>query len=407
MKLGLLPLVGVAALPFAAAWFVETAAAQESAAAAPQAVKSARPTIRERIAQLGSADAATRDAAMKALAAEGEAARAALEAARKTGDAETRFSAAQLLDRLDQEMAARARAMASVGGRLRESEPPAQDETPRRIRSRRLVTGDEAGRAADSDRGGHDESSDPVTDRRRTLRVMPGLFDDAKLREMHEQMAVRMRELFDGEDPFAPFFQFDDQAQGSPGSSFSRVIETDGKREKVEVKVDADGRAKAVVERDGKVETFAADSLDLLREQQPQLFEGFGQLRLELRGPDFDRVARPPQKVQKVQPPQATRQLREVAPPPPPAGPRLGIQVEPLDPAVAEYLELDAGVGLRVIEVEPDSAAAEIGVRRNDVVLEVNGRTIRGVADVQAALKGTKPVAADLIVLRKGQRLEL
>jgi hypothetical protein len=40
-------------------------------------------------------------------------------------------------------------------------------------------------------------------------------------------------------------------------------------------------------------------------------------------------------------------------------------------------------------------------------VIEVNGRSIRGVADVQAALQKGKPVEADLIVIRKGQRLEL
>jgi hypothetical protein len=392
MKPGIvIPLLSVVALPFFPA-SLDGATAQESAVATktPPPPNSDRPAIRERIAQLGSDDPATREAAMKSLAAEGEAARSALQQARKSNDAETRFSAEQLLDRLDQESEARKRAMQSVGGLLRESDPPPSD--------------------------------DPATDRRRALRVMPGLFDDGKLRELHDRMHARARSLFDGEDPFAPFFRFD------AGSSFSRVVDHDGRREKLEVKVDADGRAKAVVERDGKVETFEADSLDQLRALKPELFEGFGELHFGLRGPDVGRAApdraapdraaprravRPPPAVN----PQRARleraddvreTPREVAPPAAAAeGPRLGIRVEPIDAALAEHLELEAGVGLKVIEVERDGAAAGIGVRRNDLVIEVNGRTIRGVADVQAALKGTQPIEADLVVIRKGRRIEL
>lgn len=92
-----------------------------------------------------------------------------------------------------------------------------------------------------------------------------------------------------------------------------------------------------------------------------------------------------------------------------PAGPRLGVQVEPLHPAVAEYLELEEGVGLRVVEVVAGSAAEQLGVRRNDLILEVNGQTIRGVADVPAALGKEKGAAEDAVVtvLRKGVRLDL
>ncbi|MSR47275.1 MAG: PDZ domain-containing protein [Planctomycetes bacterium] len=374
-----LTLLCVAALPLAAPWIdgatAQETTSQETGAPAPRARRPpvvveraesavvADDVIPKRIAELSSADPKTREAAADALAKLGEKARAALQAAKKHKDAETRFAATQLLERLDQEQAARTRSRASVGGFLRES-----DEQP-----------------AESD-----SAEDGDSARGRLLRHMPGLFADDRLRELHQRMQERMKTMFDGADPFAPFFKLDPGAAGDrtqlelgPGSSFSRVVEQDGIHEKLSVEVDGDGRAKAVVDKDGATSTYEADSLEALERDHPELFEGFGAVKAPV----------PPTP---AAPGSAPRQ-----------GPRLGIRAVPVDPAVAEYLELEPGLGLRVVEVVPGSAAAEIGVRRNDLLIEVNGRAIRGIADVQAALKQGKPEEADLIVIRKGQKLEL
>ena len=55
----------------------------------------------------------------------------------------------------------------------------------------------------------------------------------------------------------------------------------------------------------------------------------------------------------------------------------LGIEVAPADD----------GAGVKVIEVKPDSQAAERGIRVGDVILEVAGIEVNSVTDVQAALK--------------------
>lgn len=430
MRLGnIFTLLGLATLPLATPWLDE-AVGQDAKPATerrrPAAVievagddgSAVKRQVQQWIEQLGSKDADQREAAAKALAGQGEAARAALEDARKSGDAEVRFSAAQLLDRLDEEQTARTRSRSSVGGMLRDSGEPPAGATRRRATSR-IVTGDDAASEAD------DAADDaPRNDRRRALRTMPHLFDDQRLQELHQRMVERMQELFDGEDPFAPFFKLGPDGadhgliQIGPGSSFSRVVEQDGQRQKTEIKVDEDGHVKAVVEKDGAVETYEADSVEALQADHPELLEGFGQVRVgrhdpaeqlpsrsspKMVGPRLRRAQRDvPAEPPTIVPPGPRELLGPVA-----NGPRLGIRVEPLDVKVAEYLELDAGVGLRVIEVEPGSAAEEIGVLKNDVVIEVNGRTIRGVADVQAALQKGKPAEADLIVFRKGQRLEL
>ncbi|HSE92121.1 MAG TPA: trypsin-like peptidase domain-containing protein, partial [Methylomirabilota bacterium] len=52
---------------------------------------------------------------------------------------------------------------------------------------------------------------------------------------------------------------------------------------------------------------------------------------------------------------------------------RLGLDVRPVTPDVAEELRLRSPEGVVVADVEPESAAAEAGIARGDVILEVDG----------------------------------
>src|SRR5258707_11747466 len=65
---------------------------------------------------------------------------------------------------------------------------------------------------------------------------------------------------------------------------------------------------------------------------------------------------------------------------------RLGIQCRVVAKDRASELGLDAGVGLSVEEVMPGTIASLLGLRRGDVVVEVDGATIHGTEDVQKAL---------------------
>jgi len=405
-----LVLLGVAALPLAAPFADEVtpkprppvvlvgrdgSLAQDGAvvrddAATKQAVKKGA-EIADLIQRLGHSDAKVRHDAYEALKLEGEKARAALEQASKGDDPERRFAATQLLDRLDQESQARAQTRSSANGRLRE-----RDLAP--------------GEAAPQEGAGEHEAL-------RSLHRLDGLFDDARLRDLHERLVQRFEELFrDGADPFGEVVrQQGGSLQLGPGSSFSRESDQDGKKESVKITVDADGRAKAVVEKDGAVSNYEADSFETLKKEHPELLEGFGPTRFSFRLP----AVQPPGLQERRELPRGTLRVPRVVRPSQPApqqaprapeatdGPRLGVHVEAVDPKVAEYLELEEGVGLRVIDVVADSAADHLGIRKNDVVIAVNGRTIRGVADVQAALKDKDPTQADVTVLRKGVKKEL
>jgi serine protease Do len=59
-----------------------------------------------------------------------------------------------------------------------------------------------------------------------------------------------------------------------------------------------------------------------------------------------------------------------------------GLEVRPLTPDIAEQLELPKGTaGVVVMGAAPDSVSARAGVRRGDVVIEINRMPVRNIAD--------------------------
>lgn len=83
---------------------------------------------------------------------------------------------------------------------------------------------------------------------------------------------------------------------------------------------------------------------------------------------------------------------------------KLGISMQPLTPQIVKELNLPAGTeGMVVSDVDAAGAAAEAGIRRGDVVREINRKPVKTDADVEAALgtTGGKPVL--LLVSRGGQ----
>ena len=90
--------------------------------------------------------------------------------------------------------------------------------------------------------------------------------------------------------------------------------------------------------------------------------------------------------------------------PAPEQGRRLGVTVKQVPDAVREYLEL-GDHGLMVDGVQDGSLAAACGLRPNDIVLELGGRSVASPADVAAAL-GAIPKGGEVrvVFLRKGAR---
>jgi serine protease Do len=78
-----------------------------------------------------------------------------------------------------------------------------------------------------------------------------------------------------------------------------------------------------------------------------------------------------------------------------------GLQVQRLTPEIAEQLGMEEAEGVVISGVEPGSPAEEAGLRRGDVVLEVNQQAVADVGDFRDALAGKSKGA--LLLVRRGE----
>lgn len=93
---------------------------------------------------------------------------------------------------------------------------------------------------------------------------------------------------------------------------------------------------------------------------------------------------------------------------PPAQNRRLGLNLEPVTPEVAKRLGIEGGSeGVVVTQVDPAGPAAEAGISRDDVILEINRKSVKSVADVQAALEGAGEKPVLLLVMTKGRTIYL
>ncbi|MEX0806125.1 MAG: DegQ family serine endoprotease [Candidatus Binatia bacterium] len=81
---------------------------------------------------------------------------------------------------------------------------------------------------------------------------------------------------------------------------------------------------------------------------------------------------------------------------------KLGLTVQNITPPIAESLGLKRAEGVVITSVEAQSAAAEAGLRRGDVVLEVNRKNIANAGDYEKAIDAAKPGSNVLFLIRRG-----
>ncbi len=94
------------------------------------------------------------------------------------------------------------------------------------------------------------------------------------------------------------------------------------------------------------------------------------------------------------------QQLAEAEPGPGEEGPSaLGMRVQALTPELAEQLGAEDATGVVASEVEPSSPAAVAGLRRGDIILEVNQQPVGSVAEFRAAMARQEKV---LLLVRRG-----
>lgn len=80
----------------------------------------------------------------------------------------------------------------------------------------------------------------------------------------------------------------------------------------------------------------------------------------------------------------------------------MGLQVQDITPEIAQSLKLDLKEGVLVSDVTAGKSAAEAGMRRGDVITEVNRKAIRNTGDYRRETSGLKSGDTALMLVRRG-----
>jgi serine protease Do len=80
----------------------------------------------------------------------------------------------------------------------------------------------------------------------------------------------------------------------------------------------------------------------------------------------------------------------------------LGLEIRPITPEIARQLSLRGTEGVVIFSVDDDSAAAEAGLQRGDVIREVNRQRVRNVQDFERATKDLKDGDRVTVLLQRG-----
>jgi bifunctional DNase/RNase len=81
-----------------------------------------------------------------------------------------------------------------------------------------------------------------------------------------------------------------------------------------------------------------------------------------------------------------------------------GVTVQNLTDELAEYFSLPPGHGVLVADVTTEAAS---GLRRGDVILEVNGEAVSGVGDFETKMQALAATGGGLSVQRAGERIRV
>lgn len=84
-------------------------------------------------------------------------------------------------------------------------------------------------------------------------------------------------------------------------------------------------------------------------------------------------------------------------------GQDLGLTVQELTPELAKSMELDEITGLLVADVEQDTPAFEEGLRRGDIILEVDRTPVEDMKDFNKAMENAKKKSNILFLIRRDE----
>jgi Do/DeqQ family serine protease len=86
---------------------------------------------------------------------------------------------------------------------------------------------------------------------------------------------------------------------------------------------------------------------------------------------------------------------------------KLGLSLQPVTPQVARQLNLSSPEGLVITDIDPTGPAAEAGLARGDVILEINKQAVTTVDDVKTALDKSDSRPILLLIARQGRTIYL
>jgi serine protease Do len=87
---------------------------------------------------------------------------------------------------------------------------------------------------------------------------------------------------------------------------------------------------------------------------------------------------------------------------------KLGLTLQPVTPQIARQFGLEGDAeGMMVTGVDPGGAAAEAGIARGDIILEINRKAVNSTDDVQSALDGNAGSPVLMLISRRGQTIYL
>jgi serine protease Do len=94
-------------------------------------------------------------------------------------------------------------------------------------------------------------------------------------------------------------------------------------------------------------------------------------------------------------------ELTQLATATPKGASAFGMRVQDLTPEIADQLGLDDTEGVVVSSVDPSGPAREAGIRRGDVIVEINKESVKDAKQLQSTLADTKERA--LLLIRRGE----
>ncbi|HEX7622928.1 MAG TPA: trypsin-like peptidase domain-containing protein, partial [Anaeromyxobacteraceae bacterium] len=86
------------------------------------------------------------------------------------------------------------------------------------------------------------------------------------------------------------------------------------------------------------------------------------------------------------------------------ANDKLGIRISALTPQIAQQLGAHADQGVLVVAVSPDGPAGSAGIRKNDIILEVNRQPVSKVEQVVGTVQKLKPGQVVVLRVARGQQ---